>query len=292
MKNLCFAIVLSVGASLFAGPMANAQTVIADLYNDFVQPANTGWSYLWNPSGVTIGDSANYVPIPGVNAVLYAETAAADAVGTAGGNGNYVSFHQAGNTLSIRVIGGLDASASSDGLDHYAIARYTIQPGEEGDVTFNSIGPDSAAGLPTGINFNSQSGGNIIAAYKNDVLIGTVDTVGVAQFGMPVDFDFGTCAVGDTLDLAFFNPDGGLTRNQRRFFIGGAGFTHTFTSTPSTGGCLLGDVDLNGSVEFLDIQPFIAVLSSSGFQCEADCNEDGMVTFLDIQAFIAILSAP
>ena len=54
--------------------------------------------------------------------------------------------------------------------------------------------------------------------------------------------------------------------------------------------CLLGDVDLNGSVEFLDIQPFINVLSSNGFQCEADIDEDGMVTFLDIQPFIEILS--
>lgn len=53
---------------------------------------------------------------------------------------------------------------------------------------------------------------------------------------------------------------------------------------------LLGDVDLDGFVTFLDISPFIALLSSSGFQAEADCNEDGMVTFLDIAPFISILS--
>jgi len=53
---------------------------------------------------------------------------------------------------------------------------------------------------------------------------------------------------------------------------------------------LLGDVDLNGEVNFFDIQPFIAILSSSGFQAEADCNMDGVVNFLDISAFIAILS--
>ena len=54
---------------------------------------------------------------------------------------------------------------------------------------------------------------------------------------------------------------------------------------------MLGDCDLDGDVDFLDIPPFIAVLASNGFLAEADCNEDGVVTFLDIPPFIAILSA-
>ena len=54
---------------------------------------------------------------------------------------------------------------------------------------------------------------------------------------------------------------------------------------------MLGDCDLDGDVDFLDISPFIAVLASNGFLAEADCNEDGVVTFLDIPPFIAILSA-
>jgi hypothetical protein len=52
----------------------------------------------------------------------------------------------------------------------------------------------------------------------------------------------------------------------------------------------LGDCNLDGVVNFLDITPFISVLSSSGFLEEADCNEDGNVNFLDITPFIAILS--
>ena len=54
---------------------------------------------------------------------------------------------------------------------------------------------------------------------------------------------------------------------------------------------VLGDADLNGVVNFLDIPAFIAVLQSVDFLAEADCNEDGVVNFLDIPAFIAILSA-
>ena len=53
---------------------------------------------------------------------------------------------------------------------------------------------------------------------------------------------------------------------------------------------LLGDVNLDGVVDFLDIGPFITVLSGNGFQAEADCDENGVVDFLDIAAFIAILS--
>lgn len=53
---------------------------------------------------------------------------------------------------------------------------------------------------------------------------------------------------------------------------------------------LIGDVNLDGVVDFLDISPFIGVLSSGLFQVEADCDGNGTVDFLDISAFIAILS--
>ena len=54
----------------------------------------------------------------------------------------------------------------------------------------------------------------------------------------------------------------------------------------------LGDVNEDGLVNFLDIAPFIGVLSNpdSGFSCPADTNEDGTVSFLDIAPFILILS--
>lgn len=277
MKNLCFAILLSLGASLFAGSTAGAQTVIADLYNEFTEPASAGWAYLWNPSGVTIGDSANYVAIPdtpNTTIITYTESTDAVSVGTDGSGNNNVSMIITGNTPSIRVIGGLDASvATGDGIDHYAIIRYTIQAGEEGDVTFDS----------DGINFRNNAG-NLVAAYKNDVLVDTATGSG----NTVVSLNFGTCAVGDNLDLAFLTPDNGASRNDRRFFISSAN-THVFTSTSSSS-VLLGDVDLSGDVAFLDINPFIMILSSNGFQAEADINGDGMVTFLDINPFIGILS--
>lgn len=54
---------------------------------------------------------------------------------------------------------------------------------------------------------------------------------------------------------------------------------------------LIGDVNLDGDVNFLDISPFIGLLSSDSFQLEADINEDGEVNFLDISPFIGLLSS-
>lgn len=54
---------------------------------------------------------------------------------------------------------------------------------------------------------------------------------------------------------------------------------------------LLGDANLDGAVNFLDISPFILLLSTGDFLPEADTNQDGEVNFLDITPFILILSA-
>ena len=45
------------------------------------------------------------------------------------------------------------------------------------------------------------------------------------------------------------------------------------------------------TVDFLDINPFIARLTSATVQAEADMNQDGVVNFLDIAPFITALSS-
>ena len=54
----------------------------------------------------------------------------------------------------------------------------------------------------------------------------------------------------------------------------------------------LGDVNLDGAVDFSDISPFITLLSSGVFQAEADLDESGVVDFADIAPFIEALSGP
>ena len=53
---------------------------------------------------------------------------------------------------------------------------------------------------------------------------------------------------------------------------------------------ILGDVNLDGVVDFFDIAPFIAALVAGGNQAEADINMDGEVNFFDIAPFITLLS--
>ena len=53
---------------------------------------------------------------------------------------------------------------------------------------------------------------------------------------------------------------------------------------------ILGDVNLDGVVNLLDVGPFISVLGSGGFQPEADINQDGVVNLLDVEGFIALLT--
>lgn len=53
---------------------------------------------------------------------------------------------------------------------------------------------------------------------------------------------------------------------------------------------LLGDVNLDGTVNLLDVDPFIDRLSSGSYQAQADCNQDGVVNLLDVDPFILILA--
>jgi len=54
---------------------------------------------------------------------------------------------------------------------------------------------------------------------------------------------------------------------------------------------LLGDVNMDGTVNFLDIVPFIGFLSRGEFKAEADLDQSGIVDFRDIVPFIGVLSA-
>ena len=61
---------------------------------------------------------------------------------------------------------------------------------------------------------------------------------------------------------------------------------------PSANGSILGDADGNGVVEFSDIASFQEQLENGFFSAEADVNEDGTVDFNDINPFIALLPVP
>ena len=69
----------------------------------------------------------------------------------------------------------------------------------------------------------------------------------------------------------------------------------TFGSmNPSLGGVstvVLGDANCDGVVNFLDITPFIALVTTGDIKAQGDIDGSGVVDFLDITPFIFILSA-
>ena len=58
----------------------------------------------------------------------------------------------------------------------------------------------------------------------------------------------------------------------------------------SKGGILLGDVNGDGFVNLLDVDPFVEELSAGGSNPAADMNQDGVVNLLDVDPFVQALS--
>ena len=57
-------------------------------------------------------------------------------------------------------------------------------------------------------------------------------------------------------------------------------------------GILLGDVNLDGMVDLLDVAVFVQILTDDSFLKEADINEDCVVDLLDIAPFVQLLLGP
>ena len=56
--------------------------------------------------------------------------------------------------------------------------------------------------------------------------------------------------------------------------------------------CVLGDVNMDGGVTLLDVNPFVQIIVSGDFLCEADINQDQVVDLLDVSPFVDILLSP
>ena len=115
----------------------------------------------------------------------------------------------------------------------------------------------------------------------------------VADFDPNVDYEF-VVAIADEITNV-----GGLVVDSTEFAneLSGSLIANVVQRGNSealvvqTSDLILGDVNRDGNVNFLDIQPFIEALASQEFQAEADIDQNGVVNFLDISPFIGLLSA-
>ena len=53
---------------------------------------------------------------------------------------------------------------------------------------------------------------------------------------------------------------------------------------------VIGDINCDGSLDLLDVEPFVEILSSGQCTPKADINQDGKVNLLDVDPFVALLS--
>ena len=176
-------------------------------------------------------------------------------------------------------------------------------PAEGGDfVELFSIPLESDGVTPRvdfDVNFFKLSNDGTMVAFVSDFLTNGVGEAFIVPTsgGTPVRVsDSADFSQANGFDVAFtgapdrlqFSPD-----DSALYYVTDDGHDGQFGlfRVPITSTVLKGDVDLNGTVEFLDIQPFIGVLTANGDQAEADCDCNGVVNFLDIQSFIDILAS-
>ena len=91
--------------------------------------------------------------------------------------------------------------------------------------------------------------------------------------------------------LPWANADGTGQSLERDDLEANGNFSTTWIAAAPTPGEFdapfeLGDVNRDGNINFLDLTPFIELVSVSAYQYEADMNGDGNVNFLDITDFI------
>lgn len=155
---------------------------------------------------------------------------------------------------------------------------------------------DYAQGVATDAHGNvfitGYTGGTLggASAGGDDVFVAKYDTQGVWAWTVQFGSDAIDRGFGIAIDAAG-NPfiAGYTTGSLGGAAVGGGDAFLAKLLAPQVQE-LLGDVNLDGAVNALDISPFVSRLTTGDYQVEADCNKDGLVNALDISPFITILT--
>ena len=205
--------------------------------------------------------------------------------------GNYTGSELVTEPLEVRLYSwDADAQSSITTITKASLdASFVSDPN---NVTFDPTGILELGGNYTQLEFATLEidlGGTQSGEFDQLLVDGNVSLSGTLDVSLIEAFEG---AVGQTFDIITSNSVTGTFDNV----IAPEGmnvqvnYSNSVVSLELTSEILLGDVNLDGVVNFLDISPFIAVLANGQSQAEADCDDSGVVDFLDITPFITILS--
>ena len=154
--------------------------------------------------------------------------------------------------------------------------------------------------------FDATLNESLTISFSQDLFIQEVDLQGLDAISQLEEFRVGDTLISDPLPSSTADVTSFITKDDPNGMFLEAGETLLLEATVGSVAIqgltvqiaidddipidLLCDVNLDGVVNFLDIAPFISVLTIGNFQAEADCNQDGVVNFLDIAPFITILT--
>lgn len=289
---------LFVAAVAFAGQVNAQDLVWSESFTGDISPAvdrdtevsgpnfPTGNFLDVNGSVAIVGDAFVITADAGSDRIEFESSAAAQA-------GNFTfdlayslndadpSTPETNETIFLQMVSGVNRSRGADPQPNFnsSIGSNSISTPATFNYYFNVSGSDLTYTGPDG---SAQTLIDGAADFWRDTTL-------ILEDSTTSNNDAGVPAAGvDTLIINAFDQTG-TEGSFPTWTVDNASF-----NVLSTGGVtvLVGDVDCNGAIEFLDIAPFITALSSGVFNDKADIDRNGTVEFLDIAPFIALLSGP
>jgi len=265
MKKMFFIVIAAILSCSFYNTSVVAQITITEVSSSNV--LGEDWFELTNTGGTTVD----------LTGFFWDD----DPVGTDDGATFGDVLLESGESLIVLEGSELEDSIATTFRDTYDLDA-SLQILTEDDFTGN----DTFSGL--------SSGGDQISLYDTNPnasgavfnLIDFVEFSAAPEEG--VDSAFGSSFDFTQLDngvptLSVSGSNGSVTASNGD--VGSPGFADAASQA-----ILLGDINGDGVVNFLDITPFIAIQTTGAFQAEADIDMNGEVNFLDISGFIGILS--
>jgi hypothetical protein len=215
-----------LGCALFSllAAGASATTVVANYQGDFTaNTPKTGWSYLWNPQGKMLGNSANYSPLAYDSTNSDYETLSTGSTGVGGS--------LSANSTGVKL--GQTAAQASDGLSHYVILAYTFTAGQIAADGSNLVFHTYNFSVP-----NDPTLGPLdVQIYKNNTQLQDFPFPAGTTFSDAIygpDYAFGPVSAGDTLYIAL----GGTTTYSGQQISVAYTLGLTTTPEPSTVGLI------------------------------------------------------